>query len=120
MGKDLGTYWVRVEFSNARGFLYEWNTGHRYTRGGSSCKPLDAVLIPPTWDDEADLFSSMEFMFTEGNYACDCNLGDFIARAHHEPDPNMPCGETLDLIRLTAIRPDMTEHVLWESSNTLI
>lgn len=32
-----------------------------------------------------------DFIWTEGNYACDCNRALFFARANGEPDPNAPC-----------------------------
>lgn len=36
-------------------------------------------------DDYPD--ESIDFMWTDGNYACDCNRGDFLARALGEPEP---------------------------------
>lgn len=37
-----------------------------------------------------------EYMFTEGNYGCDCNRRLFMARAAGRPDPDpSPCGETI-------------------------
>jgi hypothetical protein len=32
-----------------------------------------------------------EWLWTEGNYSCDCNRALFFARANGEPDPNEPC-----------------------------
>lgn len=43
---------------------------------------------PGEWDDGSD------FMWNEGNYACDCNRRLFFARAAGLPDPEPnPCGE---------------------------
>lgn len=37
-----------------------------------------------------------EFLWTEGNYGCDCNRHRFFARAAGgEPDDDMECGETI-------------------------
>lgn len=39
---------------------------------------------------------SLEFIWTEGNYACDCNRALFFARACGDADPSdRPCGETV-------------------------
>lgn len=34
-----------------------------------------------------------DYIWTEGNYACDCNRALFFARAHNEPDPDVECGD---------------------------
>jgi hypothetical protein len=36
----------------------------------------------------------LEFMWTEGNFACDCNRALLIAREQGLPDPDRPCGNT--------------------------
>jgi hypothetical protein len=41
---------------------------------------------------------SAEFMFLEGNYACDCNLSTFLQRAY--PDAGiqeLECGDSIDI-----------------------
>lgn len=116
MGKDLGTYHVKVELKNERGFYDKWKTGHRYTMGTEEQSPLNAALIRPTWDSEQDLIDSVVYMYTEGNYSCDCNLRLFIARAHQEDEPEyIACGDTIELERLTLIRPDASELVIFEA-----
>jgi hypothetical protein len=35
------------------------------------------------------------YMWQEGNYSCDCNRGDFFARANGEEDPDHDCGDEL-------------------------
>lgn len=48
------------------------------------------------WDDGDDQgLGSDLFWWTEGNLGCDCNRGNFFARAAGEPDPDVPCGESL-------------------------
>lgn len=55
-----------------------------------------------------------EFMWTDGNYSCDCNMSLFIGRDHgvwlgtperglDEGDGkySLPCGFTIDLLRIT-------------------
>lgn len=34
---------------------------------------------------------AVDYMWTEGNNACDCNRGDYLAEALDEPRPNLPC-----------------------------
>lgn len=41
------------------------------------------------------------FIWTDGNYSCDCNRALFFARAKGEPDPEeIPCGESKFRVRL--------------------
>lgn len=116
--KDLGTYHVRVQFTNGDGFIYTYNTGLRYTNGTHGISPLSASLIKPTWSSEDQLLSNMVFMFTLGNYSCDCNCLDFLDDAHQRPrKAGNDCGDTLVLQRLTAIRPDASEVVIYEVDN---
>lgn len=34
-----------------------------------------------------------EYIWSEGNYACDCNRANFFARAAGEDDPDRECGD---------------------------
>lgn len=114
--KDLGTYYTRVEFEGGDGFIYQWNTGGRYTNGMGSCSPLNAQRINPNWENEEDLAGTMLFIFTEGNYACDCNRRIFLDQAHQIERPDdfdPPCGDEIKLQRLTMIRPDGSEKILF-------
>lgn len=114
--RDLGTYYVRVIFEDGRGYIEEWDTGHRYTRGTGGWSPLDADPISPSWEDEADLIAGILYQYLDGNYSCDCNKRDFLARAYQQPEPTEnPCGETLLLRSLTLIRPDRSEELLWQT-----
>lgn len=120
--RDLGTYHIRVKFTDGMGFIYQWTTGRRYTHGSCSCSPLTADQIPPGWEDEADLLHTMRYMFTEGNYACDCNRRMFLDQAaqkyleteedEEDGEDPYPCGQTLILESLTVIRPDGSEIAL--------
>lgn len=112
--RDLGTYHLRVEFENARGFIESITTGWRFSDGDSRVSPMTATAIRPTWENEEDMIGTQIYMWTEGNDSCDCNRRLLIARAHHEPEPTQnPCGETIQLKRLTLIRPNMTEKEIW-------
>lgn len=55
---------------------------------------------------------SVVFMYTEGNYSCDCNRTLFIAQ-HCDPtfEDTERCGETIQLVRLRVyqVRPDGSE-----------
>jgi len=51
-------------------------------------------------------YDAADFMWTEGNYACDCNRRLFMARAlgAEEPkDPNNPCGNSIVLEKLELV-----------------
>lgn len=121
MTKDLGTYYLRVEFEDGRGYIQSWQTGARYTNGAGEVSPLDAFRINPTWDDELDVFHMMQYAYEEGNYSCDCNRQLFWLRSQQrldEAEEDMPCGDTIKLRMLTAIRPDGTELQLFSAGAT--
>lgn len=122
MRRDLGTYFLKVEFQHWHwpGYIQEWHTGWRYTEGAYALSPLDATAIQPTWETEEELFDTMICMYTDGNYSCDCNKILFCRRAMGREDGKTECGNELGLLRLTAIRPDRTEVVLWEDGETKI
>ncbi len=48
------------------------------------------------WAD--DDLTACEYIWTEGNYSCDCNRSSFLGDAHAK------CGDTIRLVRLTATR----------------
>ncbi|HXH30268.1 MAG TPA: hypothetical protein VNJ01_05625 [Bacteriovoracaceae bacterium] len=117
MGKDLGTYHLIVEFMSGEGYIETWDTGARYTSGTANHSPLDAYRIEPPYEDEADLFDTMIYANTSGNFSCDCNRSLFLARAYQEDEKeDMACGDTITLKRLTVIRPDGTRQVAWEET----
>lgn len=120
-GRDLGTYFVRIEFETGEGFIMRWNTSARFIGGGTGTEewsPLEAKRQEPLYESEEDLFRNIEFQFTDGNYSCDCNLRSFLDRAYNrerdEEGPDYECGDTMKIKRITAIRPDGSEHVLAE------
>lgn len=116
MKKDLGTYYLRVELADGRGWIDTWNTSARYTNGRSNHSPLSAERIQPTWESEEDVLSGMVFMYTDGNYSCDCNKTLFWCRSQQLEEPeHPPCGDTMVLAKLTAIRPDGSEVEIWKA-----
>lgn len=116
-GKDLGTYYLRVELMDGRGWIGTWGTSARYTHGTADVSPIDAQRIPPTWASETELFECMVYQYLEGNDSCDCNKVLFLSSAYQQDIPkNTPCGDTMKLKRLTAIRPDGSEYILYEKS----
>jgi hypothetical protein len=115
MNSDLGTYHIRVQFTNGTGYLCVVQTGRRYTEGAQGCHPLDAEAILPPFTNEEELFSALKYQHLEGNHSCDCNRLSFLASVAGQPlTESPPCGHTLELQTLTAIRPDGTEHLLWK------
>jgi hypothetical protein len=113
MSKDLGTYHLRVEFTDGSGYIQQVSTGNRFCNGMDSTHPLNADHISPTWDDETEMVNTMLYMYTDGSYACDCNRKLFLAQANQRPELDAACGDELKLKKITVIRPDMTEFVAY-------
>jgi hypothetical protein len=69
---------------------------------------MKIVKIKLSWKDEVYEFDyefedscsdeGIEFIWTEGNYACDCNRSLFIQRYCNPEFPELPCGDAIDLI----------------------
>jgi len=114
MGKDLGTYYVQVELKDGRGFIERWNTGGEYWYSRNKTSPLNAQYILPRYTDENDLIDKIIYMFTEGNYACDCNLNHFLDDAAQLPRREVKCGDEILIKKLTIIRPDESKQVIYE------
>ena len=118
--RDLGTYYVRVEFQDGTGFITDWHTSGRFTGGGTEhYYPLTAKWAGPLYENEEDLFQNIEFMFTEGNYSCDCNLKSFLDRANNASKyefNKFECGDTMKIKSVTAIRPDCTVKLLYANT----
>lgn len=49
-------------------------------------------------DPEWSAQQAAEWMFNEGNYACDCNRSLFINEYCDKDFPDMDCGDTIELI----------------------
>lgn len=47
----------------------------------------------PIGDHIQDNADVDRWMWSEGNYACDCNRASFFADAGGEPDPDVQCGD---------------------------
>lgn len=58
------------------------------------------------YDDEAHMERAIEWIWTEGNYGCDCNRFLFISYEHddypgtEDEDGWFPCGRTVKLVSL--------------------
>jgi hypothetical protein len=139
-GKDLGTFHLRIEFKDGRGYIQRWDTGARYTHGCRNVTRLDAQRIESVHDDVDDLLDTMLYMYTEGNYSCDCNKMIFWRRSQQLPDQDdetgakrcqllgvigdeqgsrflyEECGDKIELGKLTAIFPNGEEKVLLEQT----
>lgn len=59
----------------------------------------DYTIHKPMWGDD-------EFIWTDGNYSCDCNRLAFIAEEHPDAVPDewnwedAKCGDTIELVSL--------------------
>lgn len=58
----------------------------------------DATWPEYAWGDEKD--GVYDYLWSEGNYSCDCNRGMFFAQAAGEPDPDMICGESRYAVKI--------------------
>lgn len=65
------------------------------TTTGETRSYRDSWYNSNPWED------SHEFLWSDGNYGCDCNRALFFARAHGEPDPGIECGESRFKVRIT-------------------
>jgi hypothetical protein len=115
MAKDLGTYHVKVELADGRGWIQTYHTGARFTGGREHCHPLNSLRIRPVWGDEDKLIDGIRFQFLEGNYSCDCNKKIFLANANQEDLDDEECGDTMPIKRLTLIRPDGDMKTIYEA-----
>jgi hypothetical protein len=53
-----------------------------------------------------------EYMYTWGNYSCDCNKSDFIGRHCDKTFPEMKCGTEIQLVSVQRDRgPDLPGEV---------
>jgi hypothetical protein len=52
---------------------------------------------------------SVEYMFSEGNYACDCNRSGFIARYCDTEFPRHDCGDQIAVVELNVVYLEPTE-----------
>jgi hypothetical protein len=56
-------------------------------------------LYPVDWD-ESDPEGDPSFIWTDGNFACDCNRHDFFTGEPYSPDrAHFPCGDTAYRVR---------------------
>ena len=112
MGVDLGTYHLRVTLKDGRQFIQTTVTGSRWTNGRGSTSPASAKWIPPTWDSDQEFVDSQVFMYTDGNFGCDCNLNLFWADANQvDRDEDPDCGDTNPVVALDVMRPNSERFV---------
>jgi len=55
-------------------------------------------ISPDFWAHSQPSVTDHEFLWTEGNYSCDCNRAVFWALAGAEPPPGAECGDGAYLI----------------------
>jgi hypothetical protein len=118
MGKDLGTYHIKVIFSSGMGYIQHWGTGAGYSGCSDEVCSLAAQRTQPLYDDEADLIKNIKYMYDEGVYADDGNRRLFLARAHK--DPSIEFSERdMRIASLTLIRPDGSEQLIYQEPEDL-
>lgn len=70
----------------------ETTSGYRLFLTDTATGIRREVAHEAEWEDTDD--SATEFMWTEGNYSCDCNRSLFYRGAAGEPeDDRRPCGD---------------------------
>ena len=53
-----------------------------------------------SYEEDGMIDDNVKFLWTEGNYGCDCNRGLFFHRAKGLPDTDNPCNEGLYAVTL--------------------
>lgn len=105
---DLGIYKLKITLAD--GTLYE----NDYD---ASWRMISGRWTTP-FDSERELIYQLWWIYTEGNWSCDCNLaadkdkalGLFNGFWDEEKDcKKYPCGESLLAKSLVAVRPDGSE-----------
>ena len=72
-----------------------------------------AVYRTQGWDNAEDYgYGFANFIWEEGNYACDCNRALFFARASGKPEPDITCSH--DRYRVEKIVKVSTGEVVYE------
>jgi hypothetical protein len=56
-----------------------------------------------SWDECRNATDVVYWMYEEGNYACDCNRSLFIGQECDEDFPEMPCGDTIELVSIEEV-----------------
>jgi len=112
--KDLGTYHVRIELENGKGWISKWDTGGRFTHGTENESPLEASYIHPTYENEEELIKNILYMYLEGNFSCDCNKNLFLSRAYQIKEVTSCCGHNMKIVTITMIRPDNSQIIIGE------
>ena len=64
------------------------------------------------WDGSAD---GLDFMWSEGSYACDCARSAFFAEAAGEDDPERECGSVRYIVEKIAERG--TDRVVYDGED---
>lgn len=71
---------------------------------------------PYPWD------SASEYLWSEGNYSCDCNRALFFAEAHGENDPDRDCGDERYVLKI--VSDDSSEELYqddgWTEETTVL
>lgn len=65
--------------------------------------PASGLRGVETYTTEDEYEDSQEFLWSDGNYGCDCNRRLFLCRANGLDDPDDeddPCGNTIELTSL--------------------
>jgi len=92
---------VRAVFADGRSCAgWTWPTGFKF----------HGRTEPAT---EAEILEAITFSWLDGNDSCDCNRAAYLASEVGAPDPDMRCGDTIELSALFATTPDGTVHVLF-------
>lgn len=81
-------------------------------------KTGETALYRDDYDNTgSDMFSAeecIEYMWSEGNYACDCNRELFFAAAKGLPEPDYRCGDGRFAVRVVERG---TDRVIYEDGD---
>ena len=93
-----GQYKLKLHFKNLNDFI--WSIP-------------ESVINPEK--DEQSLIDRELFWWLEGNGSCDCNRILFSNRENNLPEVDTTCGDTIELVSITLIRPDTTEKIIYQA-----
>lgn len=85
---------------------------------GRASKELDRDE-PPEGETMGQCLGAHLFIWTDGNFDCDCNRALFFRRANNEEDEELTCNVGLNIIRMDRIIIRETGRVVYDRENDI-
>ena len=118
MGRDLGTYHVKLELADGRGFIVPWSTGARYTGGTACAHPLEGRRIAPPINSEYEVIDQIAYHYGRwGNGLLPDNLVQDYLSAYPGLARTADVYAMPPVQRITVIKPSGEEVVVWSAQS---